>query len=121
MPPRGYMPPYEDPYYARPPTYSSRQGPDWGYERRPMWNGAEYDHIDHYGHGAYHHGDLHHDIVSETPYHDYNHDVYQHHGQDLISDLEHDYDDLWQIIEGQTPYGVEHHDVETFDYYTPVH
>ena len=80
MPPRGYMPPYEDPYYSRPPSFSSRQGPDWGYERRPMWNGAELGHEEHFGRGPYHHGEMHHDIVSETPYHDYNHDVYQHHG-----------------------------------------
>ena len=76
-----------------------------------MWND-----IDHEGHESWHH-----DVVIETPYHDYAHDIEEHHGEGLISDLEHDYDDLWQIIEGQSHFGVEHHDIETFDYYHPEH
>ena len=36
-----------------------------------------------------------------------------------MGDLEHDYDELWKIIESQSPYGVEHHDVETYDLYHP--
>ena len=38
-----------------------------------------------------------------------------------MGDLEHDYDDLWHIIEGQDHFGVEHHDVQTYDLYHPEH
>ena len=38
-----------------------------------------------------------------------------------MSDLEHDYDELWHIIEGSDHFGVEHHDVQTYDLYHPDH
>ena len=76
-----------------------------------------HDHELHHNDAHYEHGGHH----NPHHYRDYNHDVYSHHGQELLSDVNHEYDSLWHMIEDATAHGVEHHDFESIEHHTPDH